>query len=80
MYEKYEEVVKFVEENIAIECSFSLLIPDIGKPFAAEDFSKSLMELRLLPASVLIFKLTEPTNEEILSYLKPDIAVLLQNL
>jgi len=80
VYEKYEEVVKFVEENLITACEFSLLIPDMGRPLKLEDYSKTLMELRLVPATVLIFRSEETTDSAMISYLKPDVITLLQNL
>lgn len=73
--------MKFVQENLDVDCPFSLLIPDIGKPVAPEDYEKSLVELHLVPASVLIFQPDQSViNEKMLSYLKPEVAVLLQDL
>lgn len=80
VYEKYEEVVTFVKENLINDCEFSLLIPDIGKTLKLEDYCKTLMELRLVPATVLIFRAEQTANDPQLSYLKPDVVALLQNL
>lgn len=84
MYEKYEEVHKFVKDNLAVECEFSLVIAEIGKTFTQEDFDKTLMDLHLVPATVLLFHSSSWSSESkygsTLSFLKPDISVLLQNL
>ena len=80
MYEKYEEVIKFVEENLITTGEFSLLVPDAGKTLKPEDYDKTLMELRLVPATVLIFRPNSTIDDSSISYLKPDVIALLQNL
>ncbi|XP_065200657.1 UBX domain-containing protein 6 [Planococcus citri] len=82
VHEKFEEVNKFVEENLSRDCEFSLVIADVGKNFVEEDFDKTLLELRLVPAAVLLFHSDNfsSSEEPVLSYLKPDVAILLQNI
>lgn len=71
-----------MRENLLKDCDFSLVIADIGKNFGEEDFDKTLLELRLVPAAVLLFHSDNfsSSEEPVLSYLKPDVAILLQNI
>lgn len=80
VYEKYAAVLEFVKENLNCECDFTLLT-ELGRSFAPADHEKTLLDLRLVPATVLIFKPnTSSTDDQTLSYLKPDILLLLQDL
>lgn len=59
-----------------------MLLTELGKTFNINDYEKSLFELRLVPATVLIFQpeSISSNNEEITTYIRPDIAILMQNL
>lgn len=80
VYEKYEDVYNFVKENLAFNCDFSLVTAELGKGFTEEEFNKTLLELRLVPATILLFHPTSSSDSKVLSYLKPDVTILLQNL
>ena len=69
-----------MEEHLITACKFSLLIPDIGKSFEPADYNRTLMELRLVPATVLIFRGEEPLDNQPVSYLMPDVIALMQSL
>lgn len=80
VYEKYAAVLEFVKENLNSECDFTLLT-ELRRSFTPADHEKTLLDLRLVPATVLIFKPnTTSTDEQKLSYLKPDVLLLLQDL
>lgn len=82
VYEKIESVIEFIRENlVSDEIPFVLSTP-LGHRLAEEDFEKTLVDLRLVPASILNFSWdTELLNSKgPTEYLKEDILCLIQSV
>ncbi|GJQ66327.1 putative UBX domain-containing protein [Trypoxylus dichotomus] len=83
VYEKFSEVIALVQENLEHDCPFLLSSPT-GHKFDEADNESTLMQLRLVPATILTFQWDPSIAEEITSvtntYLKPDVMMLIQSL
>ncbi|XP_012263399.2 UBX domain-containing protein 6 [Athalia rosae] len=81
VYERIESVIEFVKENlVSDEIPFILTTP-FGYRLSDEDHDKSLIDLKLVPASILNFNWdTEILNAKgPTEYLKDDILCLIQS-
>ncbi len=78
MHEPFENVTEFVKENLSVDVPFSLLRAE-GKKFEDGDKVKQLLDLQLVPKAVLNFH-PENSDEEVFSYLKPDLLMLMKTL
>ncbi|XP_022912967.1 UBX domain-containing protein 6 [Onthophagus taurus] len=83
VYEKFSEVLSFIQENLEHDCPFIVLSPT-GHKFEETDNDKSLVDLRLVPATILNFQWDPSIADEIQrvtnSYLKPELMMLIQAL
>ncbi|XP_015585213.1 UBX domain-containing protein 6 [Cephus cinctus] len=82
VFEKFENVMEFIKENlISDEIPFSLILPS-GQKVSNEDIEKTLIDLRLVPASVLKFSWNIEGFEaaEVVGYLKEEVLSLIQSL
>lgn len=84
MYEKLAEVYSFVSENLEHEgLPFILISPGGNKLSQDDDSDKTLIDLRLVPATMLIFAWDPSVAEEIDKseqrdvYLKPEVMILM---
>ncbi|GLH10173.1 UBX domain-containing protein 6 [Gryllus bimaculatus] len=83
VYEKVDAVRTFVSENIIDEDRPFILSTATGHRLTEEDYDHSLLDLRLVPASILIFTWETLLPNESAGqsmYLKPEIMLLLQSL
>ncbi|KAL4713761.1 hypothetical protein ACJJTC_004292 [Scirpophaga incertulas] len=87
IYERYNEIHEFVQENLEHSgLPFVLNTPTGHKLILEEDSNKTLMDLRLVPATVLTFAWDSSVLDEINSspnkdvYLKPEVMVLVQEV
>lgn len=87
MYERYNEIHDFVAENLEhCDLPFILNTPTGHKLIPDEDANKTLIDLRLVPATVLTFAWHPSVIEEINNspnrdvYLKPEVMLLVQEL
>lgn len=86
VYEKFSEVVAFVQSNLEHDLPFILLSPT-GQKMEDSDSESTLFELRLVPATILIFQWDPSIQKEIelqgkgsLNYLKPEVMMLVQSI
>ncbi|KAI4494699.1 hypothetical protein M0804_000900 [Polistes exclamans] len=81
VHEKCREVVDFVKENlINTDIPFFLILP-VGQKLQEEDYDKTLLELRLMPACLLKFSY-ESHKEDLdvsVGYLKETVLCLIRN-
>ncbi|XP_052758055.1 UBX domain-containing protein 6 [Galleria mellonella] len=87
VYERYNEIYEFVQENLEHSgLPFVLNTPTGHKLSIDEDANKTLIDLRLVPATVLTFAWHHSVVDEIQKspssnvYLKPEIMVLVQEV
>ncbi|XP_026316157.1 UBX domain-containing protein 6 [Hyposmocoma kahamanoa] len=87
VYERYHEIHDFVAENLEhSDLPFILNTPTGHKLLLEEDANKTLIDLRLVPATVLTFAWHSSVIEEINNspnkdvYLKPEVMLLVQEL
>ncbi|XP_076267897.1 GDI interacting protein 3 [Rhynchophorus ferrugineus] len=85
VYEKFADIVDFVKENLEHEGLPFVLTGPTGLKFEDKDFESTLADLRLVPATILIFQWDAEFDEEIkatgnVSYIKPDVMMLMQEL
>lgn len=87
MYERYNEIHEFVQENLEhSDLPFVLNTPTGHKLILEEDANKTLIDLRIVPATVLTFAWHSSVAEEISRspnrdvYLKPEIMILVQEM
>ncbi|PNF29425.1 UBX domain-containing protein 6 [Cryptotermes secundus] len=83
VYEKLDAVNKFVRENLLSEELPFILTTPTGHRLSDEDADKNLADLRLAPATILVFSLDPSITEEVgrgqqTMYLKPEIMILVQ--
>ncbi|XP_049817457.1 UBX domain-containing protein 6-like isoform X2 [Aethina tumida] len=83
VYEKFSEVLEFVRENLDMDAPFELSTAT-GQKFGNEEAESSLVDLRLVPATILIFKWDKSIEEDIAlsgnnTFLKPEIMILMQS-
>ncbi|XP_041972454.1 UBX domain-containing protein 6 [Aricia agestis] len=87
VYERYNEIHEFVQENLEHSgLPFVLNTPTGHKLIYDEDANKTLIDLRLVPATVLTFAWHHSVLDEINNspnkdvYLKPEVMVLVQEI
>ncbi|XP_063834195.1 UBX domain-containing protein 6 [Ostrinia nubilalis] len=87
VYERYNEIHEFVQENLEHNgLPFVLNTPTGHKLLLEEDANKTLIDLRLVPATVLTFAWHSSVFEEINNspnkdvFLKPEVMVLVQEV
>ncbi|XP_063239310.1 UBX domain-containing protein 6 [Bacillus rossius redtenbacheri] len=81
VYDRVESIVEFVRENLVMEdLPFVLTTPTGHRLTAEEDRSQTLLDARLVPASVLAFSLDPSVDDSVRAglemYLKPEVMVL----
>ncbi|KAI4468485.1 ubx-related [Holotrichia oblita] len=83
VYEKFSDVLAFIQENLEHDCPFIVSSPT-GHKYEVADHENTLMHLRLVPATILTFQWDPSIAEEITSvtttYLKPEVMMLIQSL
>lgn len=79
VHEKVSTIVEFVRENLEDEeLNFSLTTPS-GHRLTAEDEQSSLVDLRLVPATILIFSAdSDSQSDRNKMYLREDVMILVQ--
>ncbi|VVD06020.1 unnamed protein product, partial [Leptidea sinapis] len=86
VYERYIEIEEFVRENLELDLPFTLITPTGQKLSLEEDANSNLIDLKLVPTSVLNFAWHPSVLDEISSspnkdvYLKPEVMVLVQEI
>lgn len=87
MYERYSEIHEFVQENLEHNgLPFILNTPTGHKIIYEEDANKTLIDLRLVPTTMLTFAWHSSVIDEINNspnkdvYLKPEVMVLVQEI
>lgn len=87
VYERYTEIHDFVQENLEHSgLPFILNTPTGQKLNIEDDGNKTLIDLRLVPASVLTFAWHSSVAQQIQNspnkdvYLKPEVMVLVQEV
>lgn len=87
MYERYSEIHEFVQENLEHNgLPFILVTPTGHKLTIEENSNNTLIDLRLVPATVLNFAWDQSIIDEINNspnkdvYLKPEVMVLVQEI
>ncbi|RZC43041.1 UBX domain-containing protein 6, partial [Asbolus verrucosus] len=85
VYEKFSEVLDFVQDNLEHSGLPFILTSPTGHKFEESDNDTSLAQLKLVPAIILTFQWDPSVAEEFLkagntSYLKPEIMLLIQQL
>ncbi|CAH2239673.1 jg12449 [Pararge aegeria aegeria] len=87
IYERYQDIHEFVQENLEHSgLPFVLNTPTGHKLIEEEDANKTLIDLRLVPATVLTFAWHNSIIEDINKspnrdvYLKPEVMVLVQEI
>nr|CAD7199034.1 unnamed protein product [Timema douglasi] len=82
VYEKFEDVTSFLRETLVEEDRSFVLTTPTGHRLGPEEDSQTLVDLRLVPASVLIFSWDPPlvSADKQQLYLKPEVIILVQNL
>lgn len=87
VYERYQDIHDFVQENLEHSgLPFVLNTPTGHKLIEEEDANKTLIDLRLVPATVLTFAwhnsiiedINQSPNKDV--YLKPEVMVLVQEI
>lgn len=76
-------MLEFVRENLDMDAPFELSTAT-GQKFGNEEAESSLVDLRLVPATILIFKWDKSIEEDIAlpgnnTFLKPEIMILMQS-
>ncbi|CAH0746833.1 unnamed protein product [Bemisia tabaci] len=82
VYEKFGQVVEFVRDNLISEDALFSLQMLTGQTFTQEDNEKTLIELHLVPATVIVFawKGSAPASDAGSAFLKPEVMVLMQKV
>ncbi|XP_028133703.1 UBX domain-containing protein 6 [Diabrotica virgifera virgifera] len=86
VYEKFSEVVEFVKENLEHEGLPFVLSLSTGHRLEESDKDNTLMDLRLVPATILLFQWDASIENDLkaaggnTAYLKPEIMLLVQSL
>ncbi|KAJ9579045.1 hypothetical protein L9F63_024848 [Diploptera punctata] len=81
VYERLESVYKFLKENLINEEIPFVLTTPTGHRLCEEDMTKSLTDLRLVPATILTFS-WDPSfsGENVAMCLKPEVMMLMQSM
>lgn len=85
VYEKFIDILEFVRDSLEHDGLPFVLTAPTGLRFEDKDYDSTLADLRLVPATILIFQWDPAFDEEIkasgnITYLKPDILMLMQEL
>lgn len=84
MYEKFSEVVQFVQDNLESAGLPFILTAPTGHKFEDQDNESTLLDLRLVPATILTFQWDPLVAEDVArvsnTYLKPEVMMLVQPL
>lgn len=86
VYERYNDIHEFVQENLEHDLPFVLSMPTGHKVTLEEDANKTLIDLRLVPATILTFAWHSSVAEQIHNspnkdvFLKPEVMVLVQEV
>ncbi|KAH9645440.1 hypothetical protein HF086_006466 [Spodoptera exigua] len=86
VYERYNDIHEFVRENLEHDLPFVLSMPTGHKVTLEEDANKTLIDLRLVPATILTFAWHSSVAEQIQNspnkdvFLKPEVMVLVQEV
>lgn len=85
VYERFSEVYDFVKENLEHDGLPFVLNTPTGHKFEENDKDSSLADLRLVPATILIFQWDNSVEEDLnaagnITYLKPEVTLLVQSL
>nr|AEQ55313.1 UBX domain-containing protein [Locusta migratoria manilensis] len=83
VYEKFDAVLNFVAENLVQDDQSFVLVMANGCRLSQEEANQTLVDLRPVPASILIFSWdTQETEERSVDqqaiYLKPEVMLLVQ--
>lgn len=86
VYEHYSEIHDFVQQNLEYDLPFILNTPTGHKLTLEEDATKTLIDLRLVPATVLTFawhpsvidQINSSPNKDV--FLKPEVMVLVNEI
>lgn len=79
VHEKVENVIEFVRENLEDEGLNFYLTTPTGHKLTSEDEQKSLVDLRLVPATILTFVIDSDTQpDRNIMYLKGEVMLLVQ--
>lgn len=85
VYEKFSEVYDFVKENLEHDGLPFILSTPTGQRFEESDKESSFADLRLVPATILIFQWDPSVEEDLkaagnITYLKPEVMLLVQSM
>lgn len=85
MYEKFVEVLSFVQDNLEHSGLPFNLTTALGQRFEDGDMESTLIDLRLVPATILMFQWDSSVEKEIqlagnTTYLKPEVMMLVQSI
>lgn len=83
VYEKFSEVTNFIEQNLDNSTPLFHLYSPTGHRLEESDKTSTLVDLRLVPATILSFQWDPLISDEMAknnSYLKPEVMMLLQPL
>ncbi|KAL2720906.1 UBX domain-containing protein 6 [Vespula squamosa] len=81
VHDKYKEVVEFVKENL-INADIPFLLLLVGQKIRENDYDKTLLELRLIPACLLKFSYENVEGKNLdtsAGYLKESVLCLVRN-
>lgn len=79
VYEKLSDIFNFVQEHtVTPECEF-VLTTATGLRLTEADLCKTLLELHLVPASILLFVWSGDSAPSD-SFLKPEVMIQIQSL
>ncbi|XP_019871996.1 UBX domain-containing protein 6-like [Aethina tumida] len=84
VYEKFCEVLDFVRDNLDVDAPFELRTAT-GQRIRNEDEDNTLLALKLVPATILMFKWDRAVDEQLKAsghngFLRPDVMKLMQPL
>ncbi|KAG5870991.1 hypothetical protein JTB14_013462 [Gonioctena quinquepunctata] len=85
VYERFSEVLDFVKENLEHEGLPFVLSTPTGHRFNDGDKESTFVDLRLVPATILMFQWDPSVEEDLkaagnVAYLKPEVMMLMQSL
>ncbi|KAJ8937314.1 hypothetical protein NQ314_011953 [Rhamnusium bicolor] len=85
VYERFSEVFDFVKENLEHEGLPFILTTATGHRFEENDKDSTLVDLRLVPATILMFQWDPSVEEDLklagnVAYLKPEVMILVQSM
>lgn len=85
VYEKFSEVLDFVTDNLEHEGLPFVLSAPTGHKMEDADKESTLLDLRLVPATILLFHWDASVEEDLkaagnVAYLKPEVMLLVQSL